>query len=307
MKKINLLLASALLLVPMTGCSDAQAKLKDSSTVLISIGNKNITKGDLYSLMNSTAGAQTAVDDANKTITSKEVKVTDDMKTSAQNTLNSYKSMYGDTFTNYLKQNNMTEEEYLNDNLIPSLQAEKLPEKYLQDNWKKAVKKYKPVKATVLEFNAETDAKAALSELTDGSKTAAEAASGHNSSSTGDSQVYTIESTDLDSMVRTVLSSQKPDDGWKEVPSSDGGTFYLVHVDDNDADNFKDDAITALSSVTAVSNDSTEYFFRKYKFHVYDKTIYDAMASSYPYNLVQDADAAKAAASASADSTSTEN
>ena len=57
MKKTNLLLASLLLATPLAGCSDASANLKDGSTVLFKIGSSKVTKQDLFSLMNSTAGA----------------------------------------------------------------------------------------------------------------------------------------------------------------------------------------------------------------------------------------------------------
>ncbi len=289
MKNKHYLFLSALLTCTcLVGCSDAQAKLKDSSTALFSVGSKTVTKGDLYSKMNYTSGASVVTNNATKAISAVEVEITDDMKESAESTLKSYKSLYGDTFTSYLENNNMTEDDYLNNYLIPSLQAEKLPEAYLDQNWDNVVKLYTPVKATLLEFSSSDDAEAALSELKDGSKTASEAASGHNSSSTGESQIYTIEDTDLDSIVRSCITANTPDDGWSEVPASDGSTFYVVKVDDNDPNNFKDECIEKLVEVSQVSSDAITYFFKKYNFHVYDKTIYDAIEEDYPDYLVQD-------------------
>ncbi len=289
MKTRNLIFAGALALTVMSsGCADATAKLSDSSTVLMSVGSTNITKGDLYSLMNATAGASTAVTDATRTISEQEVEITDDMKSSAQSTLDSYKSMYGDTFDSYLKQSGMSEDDYLNDYLIPSLQADELPTKYIEDNWKSVISLYKPVKVILLSFSSQTDAEAALASLKAGTATAADAASANNSDSTGEAQIYTIESDDVDSMVRTVLTNGSPDDGWVMVSASDGSTFVDVQIQDNDPDNFKDDCITALKSVDQVSSDATTYYYKKYKFHVYDITIYNAMKTSYPDNLVQD-------------------
>lgn len=289
MKNKQYLFTAALLAcTALAGCTDAQAKLKDASTPLFSVGSKTVTKGDLFSKMNATSGASVVTNSATKAISSAEIEITDDMQTNAETTLKQYKSMYGDTFSSYLENMNMSEDDYLNNYLLPSLQAEKLPTAYLEQNWDKAVKLYTPVKATVLEFTSSDDAQAALSELKDGSKSAAEAASGHNSSSTGDAKIYTIEDTDLDSIVRSCINSNSPDDGWSEVPASDGSKFYVVKVDDNDPNNFKDECISTLSSVTQVKSDSTTYFFKKYKFHVYDKTIYDALEKDYPDYLVQD-------------------
>jgi len=288
MKKRNALFASVLALTMLAGCKDATAKLNDSSTSLIKIGSKTITKGDLYELMNSAYGATTVINDANKTIADLEIEVTDEMKETAESTLETYVSMYGDSFTSYLEQVGMTEEDYVNETLIPSLQAEQLVNKYIEDQWDTLVSTYKPVKATLISFTSEDDANAALEEVNGG--TDAETAAGSHNGTYTESKVYTTESTSLDSMVRTILFAATEDDGWAHVPGSDGSTYYLVKVDNSDPSSFKDEAVEALSTISDVSDDSTTYFFKKYNFHIYDKTIYDAVAADYPDNLVQDMD-----------------
>ncbi|MDO4413769.1 MAG: hypothetical protein Q4C20_01685 [Erysipelotrichaceae bacterium] len=284
--KIKVILSAAALMT-LAGCTDASAKLPDSSTAVFSVGNKTVTKGDIYAMLNSSYGASVAVTNANKVISREEIEVTDEMREQAESTLESYKTYYGDTFTTYLEQMGITDEEYLNDSLIPSLQAEKLSGKYIEENFDKIVSMYTPLKATLLSFSSEDDANAALSELKDGSKDAATAAKDHNSTSTGESKIYTIESTDIDSTVRTVLNSSKPEDGWTMVPASDSSSYVVLKVDDNDPNNFKDEAIETLSSVENINNDSTTYWFKKYGFHIYDKAVYDAVAADYPDNLVQ--------------------
>ena len=279
--------ASVLALVMLAGCTDASAKLPDSSTAIFSVGSKTVTKGDIYANLNSSIGATTAINNANKVIARAEIEVTDEMKKDAESTLESYKSYYGDTFTTYLEQMGITDTEYMEEYLIPSLQAAELSSKYIEENFDKIAAMYTPRKATLLSFTSEDDANAALSELKDGSKDAATAAKDHNSTSTGTSEIYTIESTEIDSTVRTVLNSAKPDDGWTMVPASDSSTYVVLEVDDNDPNNFRDEAIEKLSSVTNIQNDSTTYWFKKYGFHIYDKAIYDAVAADYPDNLVQ--------------------
>ena len=288
MKKISKVFASALLVSVLAGCTDAVAKLPDSSTVLFSVGSKTVTKGDVYAVMAGSNGAAQAVNDVNRIIAQKEIELTEEMKTQANESLSSYKTYYGDTFTKHLEQIGMSEQEYLDNYLIPSLQAEQLTPKYITENFDKVAATYAPVKATLLEFTSQDDANAALSELKDGSKDAATAAKDHNSASKGTSVIYTIESTDLDSTVRTMLKSAKPDDGWFVVAETDGATFIVMRIDDNDPNNFKDEAVQTLRNVSAISNDATTYWFRKYNFHIYDKTLYDAVASDYPYNFVQE-------------------
>ncbi|MGM9940846.1 MAG: hypothetical protein ACI32N_02505 [Bulleidia sp.] len=286
-KHTGLLLASLMLVTPLAGCSDAQANLKDGSTVLMTVGKEKITKEKLFQLMNSTSGASTVISNATRAISEQEVEITDDMKSNAQNTLDSYKSMYGDTFTTYLEQNNMSEDDYLNKNLIPSLQAEKLTALYIEQNWDDVMKLYEPVMATVLEFDNKDDAQAALSELNDGSKTPKEAASEHNSTSSGDSELVTIDDTDLDSTAHSVITGGTPEDGWSLVPTTSGDKVYLIRVDDNNPENYRDQVIETLSGKSNVSSDATTYFFKKYGFHIYDITVYNAVAADYPDYLVQ--------------------
>ena len=50
-KKLTAVVCTAILLSGLAGCSDAVAKLKDSNEVLFSVGKKNITKGDVFTLM----------------------------------------------------------------------------------------------------------------------------------------------------------------------------------------------------------------------------------------------------------------
>ena len=288
MKKTVKVFASALAVLMLAGCTDAVAKLPDSSTELFKIGKKTVTKGDVYSMMNSSVGATTVVTNAKKVIAQAEIEVTDDMKETAQNSLDSYKTYYGDTFTTYLEQMGMTDQEYLEEYLIPSLQAEQLTSKYIEENFDDIAARYSPVKATVLSFTENTQADKALSALKDGSKTAEEAAKEFESSSTGKSQIYTIESTDIDATVRTVLNSAAPDDGWTLVPASDGSAFVVLRVDDNDPQNFRDDAIDTLKELTSIANDGITYWFKKYNFVIYDKTIYDAIKADYADYLVQD-------------------
>lgn len=286
MNKAVKILAAAAVAGTLAGCSDASAKLKDSSTAVLSIGKTTITKGDVFSAMEVMSGADTAINDATNTISSLEVEVTDDIRSQAESTLSTYKSMYGDTFTSYLETSGMSEDDYLNNYLIPSLLAEQLNYKYVDEDWSDLVEMYKPCKATILEFTSKDDANAAITDLNNGTDPAS-AASAHNSSSDGSSKIYTNQSTDLDSMIRAVLSSLTPDDGWTFATSSDGSTFYAIKVDDNDPENFRDDLTETFVNMTNVQNDAKTYYFKKYNFHIYDITIYNGVNDAYPDCLVQ--------------------
>ncbi|MCH4266658.1 MAG: hypothetical protein LKF79_08455 [Solobacterium sp.] len=288
MKKAPMILASLLALTSLTGCTDATAKLKDSNTVLLSIGKTKITKGEIYSMMFASAGESTAITNATKTISSIEIPVTDDMKTSAQNTVDSYVSMYGDTFTSYLSESGMTQDEYMNDYLIPSLQSEKLTDTYIDAEWDSLMTSYDPVKVTILTFTSEDDANAALSELNDGTSDIATVISDHNSSSTGDAEIVTLSTTSYDSTVLSVARSGSPEDGWTSVPgTSTVGSYYLIRIENNDPSTMKDEVVSTLDQIDDVKTAATTYYFRKYNFHVYDIDLYNAIETTNPECLVQ--------------------
>ncbi|NCB33216.1 MAG: hypothetical protein EOM64_04960 [Erysipelotrichia bacterium] len=288
MKKTAMILASLLALASLTGCTDASAKLKDSSTVLMTVGKTKITKGELFSTMNSSAGETTAITNATKVIAGIEVPITDDIKSNAESTLNSYISMYGDTFSTYLESSGMTKEEYMNNYLIPSLQSAKLTDKYIETEWDSLMVSYDPVKVTILTFSSEDDANSALSALNDGSKDISTVIADYSSSSTGNPEIVTLSTTTYDSTVLSVARSGSTDDGWTLVPStSTVGSFYLIRIENNDPSTMTEDVTAALDQLDSVKNDATTYFFRKYNFHVYDIELYNSIKNNNPECLIQ--------------------
>lgn len=285
-KNIVLLASSLLALSTITGCKDATASLKDKSTVIMKVGNTAITKGEVYSTLFSSYGYTQAVTDAKHVIANNEIEVTDDMKEQADSIVEMYKSYYGDQFTSMLEANNLTEDEY-KEKYITSLQTSELTNKYIDDEFDALVLEYTPVKATILSFTEEDKADEALTALTDGSMTASEAATEYESSKDGSSEIITINTTDYDSEALALVRSNTSDDGWAKVTSSSSGTTYLIHVDDKDANNFKDDFKDSINSTDAVEDDAITYFFKKYNFHVYDINLYNAISENNPEALVQ--------------------
>lgn len=272
----------------LTGCSDAVAKLKDSKEVVLSIGKEIITKGDLFTSMKQSFGASTVNSMALKQITAIEVPIDDNMKKTAQDTLTSYKSMYGDGWGPYLAKIGMNEEQYINEYLVPAQQAKKLAEKYISDNFDAIVKKYQPVQATVVSFTSEQDANAALAELKGGNQDVVAVGKAHNSSNTLFQQIFTLNSKKIDALVRNAIQSQTVEAGWTSVKSSDGASFNLVRVDSKDSNAFKTAAIDVFKKDQSITSDSNTFYFKKYNFHVYDKVIYDALKTDFPNTLVQD-------------------
>ncbi|MBR2677494.1 MAG: hypothetical protein IKE28_11370 [Solobacterium sp.] len=289
--KMKNILAGACALILLAGCSDASAKLANGSETVMTVGNQTFSKNDIYQMLVSSAGGDTVYSKAQTFIAEQEVELTDEMKDSAKNTLELYSMMYGDQFTDYLKSSGLTEDDYVNTVILPSMQAEKLPEIYINEHFDELVSTYEPIQVIVLSFSSQDDASKAISALKDGSATAEEAAASNNSASKGEPEILVNSSMTYDSAVLTVLRSGSVDDGWVEVPSSDGATFYVVKIVSKNTADFKDEAVTALGGISTVTNAATDYFFRKYNFHVYDIDVYNQLKSNHPEILIQDSKA----------------
>lgn len=287
LKKSTLSLTAAMMAVSLSGCSDASAKLSDSSTALFSVGSDNVTKGEVYEMMITMSGASTAIGNATNIIALEEIEITDEIREQAEETLETYTTMYGDSFTSYLESADMTEDEYLEEYLIPSLLSAELTTKYIEMKWDDLVDLYNPVKATVLLFTSQEDSDSALEALNAGTDPET-VATDYSSSTDGTSAIYTSEDSDLDSLTRATLTAMTSADGWVSSISSDGSTYALMRVDEDDPENYRDDLIETLEAIENVETDATTYFFRKYGFHIYDITLYNAISADYPDNLVQD-------------------
>lgn len=286
MKRLLTSSLCALLLLSMTGCQDAHAKLKSSNDVVFTVGNQSYTKGQIYSMLNTGTGSSVILNEAMKEICGAEIEVTDEMKENAQSIYDNYKTMYGDTFENSLKASGMTSETYIN-NLVFSEQKSKLTEKYINDRFDSLCDLYMPIKATIVYFNEEDSADKALSALKDGSKSVADVITEYNSSSLGNSEVITINTSIYPAEVTAYVRSGSVDDGWQKVPTSTEDRYYIAHIDDTEPNNFKDEVVSTLTSISSVTNDCQRHYFETYNFHVYDKDIYDALNETNPDLLVQ--------------------
>lgn len=287
MKKMITLMASMMTIACLTGCKDASAKLKDANNILFSVGKEKITKGEMYDAMKSTTMANIATIQATKTISDAEVEVTEEMKTTAQETLNNFKTLYGDNFAASLKSSGLTEEEYVEKFLLPSLQSKELIKNYINENFPLLIEKYKPTKASILTFTTADEANAALGALKDGSKSVADIINEYNLSSPTEPELITVETRTYDSALLSSVFAANVEDGWMMLPSSDSSKFYVLSVTEKDAEKMKDEIIDSFSLIQSINQDSISHFFKKYNFQVYDIDLYNQLSVEHPEYLVQ--------------------
>lgn len=286
MKKMNALLAAGMILTLGAGCSDATAKLSDAKTAVMTVGNKTITKGDMYSFMVGANGASSVVTNAKAKIAEKEIEITDKMKEDAQSTMDLYTTYYGDYFDDYLASLGIEADEYIDKYLLPSARAERLTYKYVEENFEELTNRYMPIKATILAFSDEEKADEALEALKEDTEIS-EVITTYESTSKGEPAVYHAESS-LDSAVAAVIGSYLPEDGWQKVAESTGSVYDLIRIEETDFAAFKDEIVETLGALSSLSDPSDIYWFTKYGFHIYDKPLYDMIKESNPSLIIQD-------------------
>jgi len=133
----------AILLIVLIGVSTKNTKTKNGNDIVVSVDGKTITANDLYKELKKQSGQSVAINLIDDYILGKEYKTTDDMKKSAQATIDNYKSTYGDSYEQFLQYNGIANDAELKDLLIKNSKLTKVTENYIKDTLtEKEMKKY---------------------------------------------------------------------------------------------------------------------------------------------------------------------
>lgn len=133
----------AILLIVLIGVSAKDTKTKNGDDIVVSIDGKTITANDLYKELKKQGGQSVAINLIDEYILDKEYKTTDEMKKSAQSTIDNYKNTYGDSYKSFLEYNGIANDVQLKDLLIKNSKLTKVTESYIKENiTEKEMKKY---------------------------------------------------------------------------------------------------------------------------------------------------------------------
>lgn len=133
----------AVLLIILIGVSTKNTKTKNGDDIVVSIDGKTITANDLYKELKRQGGQSVAINLIDEYILDKEYKTTDEMKKSAQSTIDNYKNTYGDSYNAFLEYNGIANDTQLKDLLIKNSKLTKVTESYIKENIsEKEMKKY---------------------------------------------------------------------------------------------------------------------------------------------------------------------
>lgn len=124
----------AILLLVLIGVSTKNTKTKDGDDIVVKVDGKTITADDLYKALKKQNGESVAINLIDEYILDKEYKTTDEMKESAESTIENYKTTYGDSYTQFLQYNGLNSSKELKNLLIKNSKLTLVTEAYIKDN-----------------------------------------------------------------------------------------------------------------------------------------------------------------------------
>lgn len=299
MKKIAAVGFAAVMMVSLSGCSDASVDISTGKEVLITVGSEKITNDDLFRPLFLNYGYNEVSSLVNNVIFEKEVPVTDEITEAAKKSLTDTKESMGDAFTSQITSNGYKDEDdFYTRAVLPSEQLKALTKKWLNDNAEEQISIYKPVKARIIACTTEENAKNALAAV-QGDTSFEDAATEFGKTDTyKGNEIVVNQSSGLPSTVWAKISVVSDKESMISEVIADTTTdannplYYVVKVTNTSAlEDFKDEAIQSiLEKSTSAQTDAMKHYLTEYDFNVYDIDIYNSYKSNKPDYLVQDAD-----------------
>lgn len=290
MKKVIGLCSLALLML-LSGCKDARTGLSNGNEALITVGNHSITKNDVYDGLKNKNGTTAVISKVTNFLVDKEVPVTDAMREEAKETLKKFKETLGaDPFNQYLSSMNMTEENYLEEKVLPTVRAQYLTTAYIDSNYDEIKKDYEIRKVQIFQTSDSKVAVEVQEKVKNGELTIEEAVEkykGVTTTYTGKDQIVTNKSKlskDTWSNILAVTENDTLLDVYQY--SSDLTAFYVIKVIETDVS--LEDAKSSLEAITSIGDDAFAFYLKKYNFRVYDIDLYNGIKSQNESYLVQD-------------------
>ncbi len=297
-KLVKIALLSFITVTLLAGCKDATATVSNPKEMLIKIGNVTVTKGDVYAEMMKDDASNTVVNLALKQIANAEVETTDDIKKEAQSTYDDYKAQIESTgvdFETGLKQYGYASAEEFMDYCISTVKADRLLDKYIDENWDKLVEENKPVKAKMIWVDgsngmedAQKEANEAIALLKSGVSFEEVSEKYNDRSAYAEEKLYTLaNNSTLDyNVLQFMLNTATPTLS-EAIQANTGSAYYVVQVTNTNINQMKDEFIEAYKNMTNTRDTVFHNYFKAHKFTIYDIDVFNTVKANYPSYLVQ--------------------
>ena len=285
MKKLLIILLAAFMLV---GCYDKTTKISDSNTVLVTLDNKTITKGDIYQVMGKVEPypAVVALTLSKKMILAKEVGVTAEITAAATTALNAFLETNKADVAKAIKDAGYKDQDDIyNNKFIVEAQSDSLVKKYLTDTFSTIVSTYKPVKARLMQIVKKADADLALAAIKNGESFDAVALKYGDKKYASESKIY-YTGSDLPELVATFLQAAHVPTLSDVLEDTDNKLFYIVQVNVADPNGIKDEIISTFTKDATFVELGLMGYYSSNKFTIYDRTLYDMIKTNYPDYII---------------------
>ena len=284
MKKLLTATCASLLLITLTGCSDATTNVSDDSKALITVGDKEITKGDIYDGLISLGNVTPVSEALTEAVAAKAVKTSKAIKEEANASLKSLKENNED-WDAYLKKNEYKNEKALLTHLINQAKESRITTQYIEDEYETLALRFELRQLQIVAITDSTKVEAALKAAkkdTDMSEVAT--TYGDTTTYNGSTAVYTNKSGLPTAVWKKVLKTTSGKVVNQAVLDTPTNTYYIVKVVSAKTNKFKKDAINTVASLSATNDDGLtiadeafKFYLDKFDYSIHDATVYSAL------------------------------
>ena len=275
MKKLVMLLLCSGLLVACTS-SKYSVKVSDDQTI-VSGGRIEITKQDYFEYLLDSLGANKVLTDALTAIADKEITNQYDIDALLKERKELYAEYAGGNLETYAKNIGYeSEEEFVNDALLPDVKQELLRNKYIEDNYESLLSDYQVTCFKKIVVDKESTALDIIEAATD--EDAFDKQMSKYGTDAEDAGIVTKNSTLDENLQKKLgtLSAIEKDGVYKEAIQLSDESYAVIFVYDTAREN-KEEYITALTSDSDLQEEIEGIYLKQYNFTVNDKKIKNAI------------------------------
>lgn len=274
MKKLIMLLFCGGLLV---ACSQSsyQVKVSDGNQTIVSGSDITITKQDYFEALLDQSGPSTVLAKSLTTIADKELGEDNDSE-ELQKIIEEKKKTYAGTSGSLKETAEMygfdSEEEYINEAIIPDAKQELLRNNYIKENLDDFMTNYQVARFKKIVVDKESTALTLIEEAT--SQDAFDKLMEENKDNAEDVDIVTKNST-LDDNLKAKLeefSTIKEDGVYKEAIKLSDDSFAVIYLYDTAREDTQE-YIDVLTSINDIQTEIEGIYLKKYHFTVNDKNI----------------------------------
>lgn len=276
MKKLAMLLLCSGLLVACSS-SSYSVKVSDSQSVLMSVDGVEITKQDYFEHLLNNYGANKIVTDALSAIADKEVTDQKAINQLLEERKKLYAQYSGGSLDDYAKSIGYeSEEEYVNDALLPDVKQELLRNQYIEKNFDSLLSEYQVTCFKKIIVEKESTALSIIKAST--SEEEFDKQMKKYSDNSEDAGIVTKNSTLDDNLKKKLkdLSALNKDGVYNSAIRLSDDNYAVIYVYDTKREN-KDDYINTLTSDQDLQEKIEGIYLKKYNFTVNDSKLKKAI------------------------------